>query len=217
MSNKFLAIVIAIIIGVGAIFWFTRDKASAPTSGGNNSTQTTNHIMGNGKKNVTLIEYGDYQCPACGAYYPVVKAVVDKYKDDIYFQFRNFPLVSLHQNAFAGARAAEAADKQGKFWQMHDLLYEQQNTWGQASSPKTYFDSYAQQLGLDVTKFDQDYASGEVNDLINADKKAAEALGATGTPTFVLDGKKLDNNPQDQAAFEKLITDAIAAKSSSNQ
>lgn len=213
MSNRFLVILIAIIIGIGGIFWFTRDKASAPTSGGSNSSQTTNHVMGNGKKNVTLIEYGDYQCPACGAYYPVVKSVVGKYKDDIYFQFRNFPLVQLHQNAFAGARAAEAADKQGKFWEMHDILYEQQNTWGQASSPKTYFDSYAKQLGLDQNKFNQDYASSEVNDLINADKSAAEALGATGTPTFVLDGKKVDQNPQDQAAFDKLISDAIASKS----
>lgn len=212
MSNKFLAILIAIIIGVGAIFWFTRDKANAPTSSGNNTSQTTNHVIGNGKKSVTLIEYGDYQCPACGAYYPIVKSVVDKYKDDIYFQFRNFPLVQIHQNAFAGARAAEAADKQGKFWEMHDLLYEQQNTWSQGSTPKTYFDSYAQQLGLDLNKFNQDYASTEVNNLINADVKAAQAAGGTGTPTFILDGKKIDN-PQGQEAFDKLIADAIASKS----
>lgn len=211
MSKRFLLVLAVVVLAFGGILFLSRDKASAPSN--TNSGQTTNHLFGSNGKNITLIEYGDYQCPACGAYYPIVKALSEKYKDDIYLQFRNFPLSAVHQNAFAGARAAEAADKQGKFWEMHDLLYEQQTTWGSASNVRTYFDQYAQQLGLDLTKFGQDFSSEEVNGLINADIKAAKAIGADSTPTFVLDGKKIDDNPRDQASFNKLIDDAIAAKS----
>lgn len=211
MSKRFLVMLAIVILGFGGIFFFNKDKAAAPSTATNG--RPTNHIFGSGKKGVTLVEYGDYQCPACGAYYPIVKTLADKYKNDIYFQFSNFPLVQIHPNAFAGARAAEAADKQGKFWEMHDMLYEQQQTWSTAPNSKTYFQQYASQLKLDVTKFDADYASDDVNSLINADIKAGQALGANSTPTFVLDGKKIETNPRDQASFNKLIEDAIAAKS----
>jgi protein-disulfide isomerase len=211
MSKRFVIVLVIIFLGFLGIFFTTgHKKAAAPSA--NSSAQTTKHLLGSGKKGVTLIEYGDYQCPACGAYYPLVKSLADKYKDDIYLQFSNFPLQTIHQNAFAGARAAEAADKQGKFWEMHNLLYEQQTTWSAGNNPQVYFDQYAQQLGLNITQFDQDFASSAVNDLINADIKAGQAIGADSTPTFVLDGKKIDNNPQSQDAFNKLIEKEIAAK-----
>jgi protein-disulfide isomerase len=211
MSKRFLLALAIIILGFGGILWLTKDKAGAPASG-STSGQPTNHLYGAGRTGVILIEYGDYQCPACEAYHPIVKAVAEKFKEDIHLQFRNFPLSSIHPNAFASARAAEAADKQGKFWEMHDLLYEQQSSWAQSTGPKVIFDQFAVQLGLDLTKFQQDYASDEVNDLINADIKEAKNIGADSTPTFVLDGQKIDENPRDQAGFEKLINDAIAAK-----
>src|SRR5690606_25397994 len=112
----------------------------------------------------------------------------------------------------AASRAAEAAGLQGKFWEMYDVLFQQQSSWSNSTSPYAIFENYATQLGLDVAKFKQDYASSVVNDTINADMKAAKALGATGTPTFVLDGKKVEQNPSSQEAFDKLIADAIAAK-----
>jgi protein-disulfide isomerase len=211
MSNRFfitLLVLMAVIVGAFAI---TKHKSNAPGST-TSSVQPTNHTEGSTKSGVVLVEYGDYQCPACGQYYPIVKQVAEKYKDQITFQFRNFPLVQLHQNAFVGARAAEAASKQGKFWEMHDMLYENQNTWGEASNPNTYFESYAQQLGLDVTKFKQDLASEDTNNLINADIQEAQKLGANATPTFVLDGKKITQNPGSLDAFNKLIDDEIAAK-----
>ena len=213
MSKRFLIVLAVVILGFGGLYLVGKsNKAAAPGSTSSSNAQPTTHLFGSGKKNVTLIEYGDYQCPACGAYYPLVKAVVEKYKDDIYLQFRNYPLVTIHQNAFAGSRAAEAADMQGKYWEMHDLLYEQQRTWSASNSPKTYFDQYATELKLDLKKFDDDYSSSTVNDRIAADIKEGQKIGADSTPTFVLDGKKLDQNPKDQASFEKLITDAIAAK-----
>jgi protein-disulfide isomerase len=221
MSNRFLAILIAIIIGVGAIFWFTRDKANAPSTGNNSSSQATNHVMGNGKKNVTLVEYGDYQCPVCESYHATVKEVTTTFSNDIYFQFRNLPLSQIHQNAFAAARAAEAAAKQNKFWEMHDLLYEPSNwqSWTNTGSPKTYFDSYAQQLGLNVSQFDTDYASTEINSTINADIAEFQKTGQQmATPAFFIDGKfvnnqdLVDDNGPSVAKFTKVINDAIAAK-----
>ncbi len=211
MSKQFFVVIAAVIVGLGAIFWFSNKGPSTPTRG-NSNVQPSNHIFGSGKKGVTLLEYGDYQCPACEAYYPVVKQVVNKYQADIFFQFRNFPLTQIHQNAFAGARAAEAAGLQGKYFEMHDLLYDQQSTWSVSTNPLTFFQGYAQQLGLDVTKFNSDYSSSAVNDIINADINAGNAIGVNATPTFVLDGQKVDKSPQSLAAFDKLIADEITAK-----
>lgn len=210
MSKKFIFILLCIIAALGLIFWFTKDKSDAP--GSSTNTQPSNHVYGEGKSGVVLVEYGDFQCPACGQYFPVIKSLKEKYKEDITFQFRHFPLASIHPNAMAAHRAAEAAGKQGKFWEMHDKLYEQQQSWSTSSSAKTIFDTYASGLGLNMSQYQTDFASTETNAIINADMSAGQALGANSTPTFVLDGKKLEENPQDLAAFEKLITDAIAAK-----
>ena len=211
MSKQFIGIIVAVVLGLGAIFWFNSDRSTKTTSE-NGGTQISGHAKGEGQKNITLTEYGDFQCPACASYYPVVKSVVEKYQKDITFRFRNFPLVQIHPNAFAASRAAEAAGLQGKFWEMHDLLYEQQTTWASAGNPQSYFQSFASHLNLDINKFNQDYASSAVNDIINGDLAEAKKVGADSTPTFVLDGKKLDQNPEDQAAFEQLIEDAISAK-----
>lgn len=210
MSKRFLVVLAAVIIGLGFIFWITRDEAGAPSDG--SATQGSNHTYGEGKSGVVLIEYGDFQCPACGAFFPILQSLKEKFKEDIIFQFRNFPLTQIHPNAQAAHRAAEAAAKQNKFWEMHDMLYQQQSSWSASTNPVPVFDQYAGQLGLDLTQFKQDFSSSEVNDIINADIKEGQAIGATSTPTFVLDGKKLEQNPTDQEAFEQLISEAIAAK-----
>jgi len=208
MNKQVVGIVAAVIVGIAGFLWLTKPSGQSTAT----SAKPTSHIEGAGAKNVTLVEYGDYQCPACGAYHPLVKAVVEKFKADIFFQFRNFPLEALHQNARAGSRAAEAANKQGKFWEMHDSLYENQKSWETSSDPLALFKVYAKQVGVaDMAKFETDYKSKAVNDLINADLKEGQKLGITGTPTFFLEGKKLEN-PRDQAAFNKVIEDAIAAK-----
>lgn len=213
MNNRFVIILVVVVAIFAGAFFFTKHKSSTSTGGkANSSAQPSNHTVGSGKSGVVLVEYGDYQCPACGQYYPIVKQVVEAHKNDITFQFRNFPLVQIHQNAFAAARAAEAASLQNKFWEMHDALYENQQTWGSASSPNTYFEAYAKQLGLDVEKFKTDMGSSQVSDVINADIAEGQKLGANSTPTFVLNGKKLDQNPRSLDEFNKLIDDAIKAK-----
>lgn len=195
MDRRFLSILALMVLLFVGIFAISRHSSNnSPGSSGTSNAQPTNHKEGLGQKNVTLVEYGDYQCPVCEIYYQPLKQVAAQFSQDIYFQFRNLPLTQLHPNAFAAARAAEAAALQGKYWQMHDKLYESQNEWASSSNPLSLFDKYAKAISLDATKFDQDYSSSQVNDAINAD---VTAFGKTGqqmaTPTFFLDGKYVDN------------------------
>lgn len=207
MDKKFWAILGIIAVFVVGAIWVSNKNAGAPANHG----QPTNHVEGHGKDHVTLVEYGDYECPFCGQYFPIVKQVVDAYSPYITFQFRNFPLTSLHPNAFAAAQAAEAAALQGKFWQMHDLLYQNQTIWSTSSNAETYFVQYAQQLGLNVNKFKQDLVSDKINNLIDADEAAGNKLNINATPTFILDGKQVQ--PKENASdFQRLINAEITQK-----
>lgn len=218
MSKQFLAVIIVIIVGLVGIFALTGNKSSdsGSKSSSGNSGKPTNHVQGQGKSGITLLEYGDYQCPYCAQYYPILKQVQSQFDKEIFFQFRNFPLVNIHQNAFAASRAAEAASLQNKFWEMHDLLYENQNQWSEASDPTSFFKQYAQRIGLNADKFQKDYASGQVNDAINADLAAGRKAGVQGTPTFFINGKKIEVTAS-PASFAKQIKDAIAQKQAEKQ
>jgi protein-disulfide isomerase len=218
MDKRFLAtlaIIVAVLAGVFVLT--THKKAEAPASS-SASASATKHIEGEGKSGVTLTEYGDYECPACYEYYPILKQVFDKYSSQIYFQFRNFPLVQIHKNAYAGARAAEAADLQGKFWQMHDALYDNQDPngaqgWVASDNPLTYFTAFAKQIGLNTTKFTSDYKSSLVNDRINADLAVAQKLNFSGTPAFTINGQPISAPQPTVDAFSKVIDAAIAKQS----
>ncbi|HSX18491.1 MAG TPA: thioredoxin domain-containing protein [Candidatus Saccharimonadales bacterium] len=197
MDKRFLAILAglaAVFVGIFVIAQGSSNNKNNSSSSGS-SNQPTSHIEGQGKKGVTLIEYGDYQCPVCEIYYQPLKQVYAQFSQDIYFQFRNLPLVTAHPNAFAAARAAEAAGLQNKYWQMHDALYDNQTSWASSNNPLTIFKTYAQQIGLDVNKFTTDYSSSKVNSAINADLAAFQKTGQQqATPTFFLDGKYIDNH-----------------------
>lgn len=215
MSKGFWAVIVIVIVVLGGVFFATSKHNKSATTG---NTQPTNHIEGSTKTGVKLVEYGDYECPFCGQFQPIVKQVTDQYKDQIQFQFRNLPLSQIHKNAFAGARAAEAASLQGKFWQMHDLLYANQDPngatgWVASDDPlDQYFVGYASQLGLNVAQFKTDFASSKVNDLINADIAAFNKTGfQEATPTFILDGKQIHPG-YNVADFQKAINAEIKAK-----
>ncbi|HJQ09278.1 MAG TPA: thioredoxin domain-containing protein [Candidatus Saccharimonadales bacterium] len=209
MSKTFWTILVVIVVVFGGILLFKQDKAAAPTGGGN--SQPTKHIKGSGTTGVVLVEYGDFECPFCAQYYPLVEQVAEKYKDQITFQFRHLPILEAHRNAFAAARAAEAASDQGKFWEMYNLLFQNQETWSKGNNPKKQFEQYAAQLGLNVEKFKTDSASSTVNDRINADLNEFKKTGLQkSTPTFILDGKKIEARSLEE--FSKLIDEAIAKK-----
>lgn len=197
MDKRFLAILAGIVAIFIGIFIFTGSDKKNPEGVVSDSKQPTSHIMGEGKKGVTLTEYGDFQCPACLSYYPVVTQVVEKYKSDIFFQFRNLPLIQIHPSAFAAARAAEAAGLQGKYFEMYSQLYEPSNwqTWTQSQRPKSLFNTYAKAIGLDMEKFNADYGGTKVNDAINADLAAFDKTKAPkSTPTFFINGAMVDNS-----------------------
>ncbi len=155
------------------------------------------HVTDLPKSKVTLIEYGDYQCPYCGEAYPQVKKLTTDYASKITFVFRNYPLSTLHPNAKAAAAAAEAAGLQGKYWEMHDKLYESQNDWSSLATDKrtAMFVSYAKEIGVkDTNKFTADMASDRVNKKIDFDLALGNKFGVTGTPTFELNGKQVPDS-----------------------
>ena len=140
---------------------------------------------------VLLEEYGDYQCPPCGMLYPELKKIEGEYGDQLRIVFHQFPLTKIHKNALAAARAAEAARDQNKFWEMHDRLYRNQKEWADNADPWPMFISYAQQLGLNIDRFNRDINSVEVDQRINADIKRGNSHGVTGTPTVFIEGQQL--------------------------
>lgn len=204
MNNRFVLILAVIAIGFIGLVVFTKKDAGAPASG----VEPTSHTLGTGT--VTLVEYGDFECPGCGQYYPVLKEVKDKYGDQITFQYRHYPLVSIHPNAMVAHRAAEAAAQQGKFWEMHDILFENQGSWSAqagASQEQAYniMENFAEQLNLNIEQFNTDRNSAAINDIIQADISAGQDLKVTGTPSFFLNGEKLEETVPTVEYFSGVI------------
>lgn len=159
------------------------------------------HSIGEARAPVTLEEFGDYQCPPCGLLHPVLKTLEHEFGPRMRVVFRNFPLVPTHQHAMAAARSAEAAGMQGKFWEMHDLLYQNQATWSNAFDVRPIFEAFATKIGLDVEKFKRDLTSETVAQRIFMDGKRARSLGVVGTPTVFLNGREVP--------FESLPTEKL--------
>ncbi len=171
----------------------------------------TDHILGLKDAPVTLVEYGDFECPACGMYYPVVKKLTDEYgTSSLRFVFRHFPLTQ-HAKAIPAAKVVEAAGRQGKFFEMYDLLYENQDEWIKASSSDIVFEGYAKKLGLNIEKFNSDIKDPAIDIIIDNDFKGGAKGGVKATPTFFVNGKSIPN-PQSYVDFKKIIEDAIITK-----
>lgn len=169
------------------------------------------HVFGAKDSKVVLIEYGDFQCPGCGTAFPTVATVTEKYKDQVSFVFRNFPLTSLHPNAKAAAAAAEAAGIQGKYWEMNEKIYTNQRDWENLTSAERtdFFANYASDLGLNRDTFKTDLASSKVNQKIAYDQALGKKAKVTATPTFYLNGEHLSQDVYGTAAT---LEDAIVAK-----
>lgn len=153
----------------------------------------TDQIKGNPDAKVVLLEYSDFQCPACKAYQPLVNQVAEEMGEDILMVFRHFPLTTIHQNAFSAALAAEAAGKQEMFWEMNELLFERQEAWSQERNIDDIFIGYAEELDLEVERFTNDYNSGVVRAKVEGDIMSGNQLGVNSTPTFFLNGRRLQN------------------------
>lgn len=200
-------ILLATAVLVGGVVLLKKDSPSV-------TANPSSHVVGKSTSGVKLVMYGDFECPGCGAFYPIVQQVVNHYNDEISFQFVNFPLTQIHANALAAARSAEAASNQNKFWEMHDLLYQNQTSWRGSTNGASTFEGYAGQLGLDMAKYRTDFASAATNAIINADIATGQVLKVTSTPTFLIDGKIVEDNNTIASAekFQAAIDAAILAK-----
>jgi protein-disulfide isomerase len=171
------------------------------------------HTRGDAKAPVTLEEFGDFQCPPCGLLHPILKQLeTDMGPQKLRVIFRQFPLVPAHAHALNAARAAEAAGLQGKFWEMHDLIFENQNAWKDSFDVRPIFESYANKLGLDLAMFRRDLGSEVVERRIFLDGKRGHALGVQGTPTVFMNGREVPFESLPLEKLRALINTELAAK-----
>ena len=216
----FAAICVAII---GGMIYLSRGSKVDVTNVNVTDIQSANadngniadHTYGNTKSKVMLFEYADFQCPGCSSAYPIIKQIKEKYKDQIGYVFRNFPLTSSHPNALAAAAAAESAGLEGKYWEMHNSLFEHRSEWVDlgGSARTDYFVSLASKIGLDADTFKGHLDSAEIRKKVNYDLAIGKKAGVSGTPAFyigsqdvgnqkVLDGKLMPaSNSSEQAAY----------------
>ena len=150
------------------------------------------HTMGPANAPVTLEEFGDFECPPCGQFHPVLKKMQEEFGDKLRVIFREYPLAAVHQHALSAASAAEAAGLQDKFWEMHHMLYDNQKTWHEQFDVRTTFEGFAKQIGIDVERFKRDLNGDLVARRITEDGKRARSLNVGGTPTVFMNGREME-------------------------
>lgn len=200
---------IVFIIG-GTIFGMVQ-LASNPSSGQSalllDAVSATDWVKGGKAAKIILVEYSDFQCPACAAYYPLVKQLAQDFGDKLQIVYRHFPLRQIHKNTDAAAYAAEAAGKQGKFWEMHNMIFDNQGEWANKYGAEELFANYAVSLGLNLEKFKNDVNSKEVKDKVENDYLSGLRSNVNSTPTFFVNGKKI-LNPRSYDEFKTIINQA---------
>jgi len=213
-------IIIVIVLGVALVSAWALKKRSTntvtPVANNLNSTTPADpsagviigvpgsepaHTLGPATAPARLEEFGDFECPPCGAFNPILLQMHKEFGDKLQITFREFPLVPAHQHAIAASSAAEAAGLQGKFWEMHDLLYENQKAWHEAFDVRPIFEGFAKQIGLDMNRYQHDLNSDRVAQRIFLDGKRAHSMGVKGTPTVFLNGREV---PFESLPSEKL-------------
>lgn len=198
MDRKFIIgiAICTLVILTAAILILPKEKQQTIENANTPQNLTGDSAFTRGKKGakVTIVEFADFQCPACAIVSPTVKQIVSEYGDGIYYIFQHFPLI-IHQNAIIAAKVAEAAGEQGKFWEMQDKLFENQSQWSQSASPMNIFAVYGENLGLNIEQFKKSMESDKFLEKINTDRNYGNSLGVNSTPTFFINGKKLNGVP----------------------
>ena len=164
---------------------------------------------GNLDSEIVLVEYSDFQCPACKARLPLIEKILEEFSSHIKFVYRHMPLTSIHNNAMMAAQATEAAGMQDKFWEMHDMLFEKQSEWS-GLSKSDFRDElvvYAEEIALDIVKFAEDLESGAVEDLVDEDRDGAKAAEVNSTPTFYFNGEQI--NPKTYEEYREIIREGL--------
>jgi len=187
--------IVTLLIVVGAAFLFGgKPTPNTPVKITEDQSKIlireNSHIHGPKDAKVTIVEFGDFQCPACGVSYPIVEQILKTFDGKIKFVFREYPLPG-HANGRISAYAAEASGEQGKFFEMYNQLYDNQKEWGEDKNPMQFFEKYAKNIGLDVDKFKKDIEEKKYDARIQKDINDGQTLGVTATPTFFINGEKI--------------------------
>jgi protein-disulfide isomerase len=230
-------IIVAVAVAAGAAMFLSREEAASPqgvaaasqtplASPGSAPGQDPNvlpktlpggqggRVRGNPNAPVTIVEFGDYQCPSCGGFHPVIKELMKREGDNVKLEFHHFPLIQIHANALAASRAAEAAGDQNRYWEMNDILFVNQSSWSALPNPETAFLTYATTLGLDGNRFIQSYRSPEVQARVLADVERGRVAQVDATPTFFINGQRVWELPQGVEQFQEIIRSQAGVKSS---
>ena len=228
----FIIILVVLGVAVGSVVYMTRSKSATTTANGSQAgpvgpkpTPTLGpvkegvpgadppHTMGPATAPVKIEEFGDFECPPCGMFHPILKQMHEEFGDKLHITFREFPLAN-HQHAIPAASAAEAAGMQGKFWEMHALIFENQNAWKTEFDVRTVFENYAKRIGLDVERFKRDVESDRVEQRIFLDGKRARSMGVNSTPTVFLNSKEIPFQLLPADTLRELIDKELRAAAS---
>jgi protein-disulfide isomerase len=224
----FIIILCVLGVAVGSVLYMTRSKpAPADVSNQSQSGQAAQpptprpvrtgipgadppHTLGPANAPVKIEEFGDFECPPCGAFHPVLKQMHEEFGDRLHITFRNFPLAN-HQHAVAAASAAEAAGMQNKFWEMHALIFENQNEWKVTFDVRPIFEGYAKRIGIDVERYKRDVNSDRVEQRIFLDTKRGHSLGVSSTPTVFMNGREVPFQQLPADSLRVLILNELSA------
>ena len=221
--------IVLVVAVVGAWYLYQSSSKKTPVANTNRAANSTQpqpnntpltssvlgaqppHFKGAQNSSVTVEEFADYQCPTCAQMHPVINEVTAFYGSRIRFIYRNYPLVQIHKNAYDAATAAEAGGLQGKFWDMQNLIFQNQRNWSNVADVKPVFEGYAQTLGLDVEKFKTDVAGIAAKQRVDADLKRAQSLGINSTPSVLINGKLLPFEQMTVDGMKKVIDAELAS------
>ncbi|MGH8100998.1 MAG: DsbA family protein [Chthoniobacterales bacterium] len=215
--KRYLPFIIVAVIAVAAVsagailYWAKRPHLlSIPEDKAISANPNTEkiHIRGEPDAPVTIEEFGDFECPPCGTMAPYLDERVNEFKPRVRLVFRNFPLPS-HKHARVAALAAEAAGLQGKFWEMHDVLYREQSSWSKTDNPHELFSAYAGTIGLNVAEFNKDMESEKVKELVDSDHARGVSLGITMTPTVFINNHELPQDKRNPEGLHGTIDQAV--------
>ncbi len=208
-ETKLMLGIISISLALLVIFGFSSKPKTSPVTSTTQSIDTTGAVA-QGPENapVTIIEFADFQCPACGQAHPSLQRILKDYDGKIRFIHRHFPIPEIHKNALSAAQASEAAKAQDKFWPMYDQLFEHQNDWKDAQDPQPLFEAYAKAIGLNMDQFRTFYKNNQGTERITADQEEGTKLGVEATPTFFINGEGLSGAPS-YNTLKQLIETAL--------
>ena len=234
-SLPFAIIGLVLLAALAGGFWFyqsSKSQISKPKPNANKKTDDAAalqlyasapqgaqpaNLLGSPSATVTVEEFADFQCPTCGLQHPKMKEINSLYGNRIKFIFRNFPLNQVHPKAYDAAVAAEAAGLQGKYWAMQDQLFGNQLAWVNAPDSRKVFDEYAQKIGLNVLKFQNDMLGIAAKGRVDADIERGRALGINGTPTIYINGKRIAFEQSEVASMQQIIDAELQKANSQTQ